>query len=208
MYFARLLLFVEVCPVPPTPVLWNVLYYVYIVYTCVCIHIYIYIYIYIYDAGPMVSPLVVVLFVSPSGLVWPRPLPPCGVGPVVFLVGPAPPAGAVCSTEVWYGCCRLLVVMSSLRALSPPTPVGWGLWSFWLAPPSLCVFYRDMVCDVLVTIQNMMLLFSPCKRCPCPCSDAVLRSCEAGGGGDTMGKGGGVGARDPRAYIYIYIYIF
>ena len=22
-----------------------------------------------------------------------------------------------------------------------------------------------------------MLLFSPCKRCPCPCSDAVLRSC-------------------------------
>ena len=24
----------------------------------------------------------------------------------------------------------------------------------------------------------MMLLFSPCTRCPCPCSDAVLRSCE------------------------------
>ena len=24
----------------------------------------------------------------------------------------------------------------------------------------------------------MMLLFSPCKRCPCPCSVAVLRSCE------------------------------
>ena len=23
----------------------------------------------------------------------------------------------------------------------------------------------------------MMLLLSPCKRCPCPCSDAVLRSC-------------------------------
>ena len=28
------------------------------------------------------------------------PSPPRGVGPVVFLVGPAPP---VCSTEVWYG---------------------------------------------------------------------------------------------------------
>ena len=30
----------------------------------------------------------------------------------------APPRlwGAVCSTEVWYGCCHLLVVMSSLRA--------------------------------------------------------------------------------------------
>ena len=67
------------------------------------------------------------------------PSPPCGVGPVVFLVGPAPPVeGAVCSTEVWYGCCHLLVAMSSLRALSPPPPVGWGLWSFWLAPPSLC----------------------------------------------------------------------
>ena len=24
----------------------------------------------------------------------------------------------------------------------------------------------------------MMLLFSPCKRCPCPCSDEVLRFCE------------------------------
>ena len=31
---------------------------------------------------------------------------------------------------------------------------------------------------MLVSIQNMMLFFSPCKRCPCPCSDAVLRSCE------------------------------
>ena len=53
---------------------------------------------------------------------------------------PPPPRlwGAVCSTEVWYGCCHLLVAMSSLRALSPPPPVGWGLWSFWLPPPSLC----------------------------------------------------------------------
>ena len=114
---------------------------------------------------PMVSPLAcqvgcLVLLLSPSGLVWPRPLPHCGVGPVVFLVGPAPPVGgsvfcmvwllplvsghvivtclvpsppcgvgpvvvlvgparlcgAVCSTEIWYGCCRLLAVMSSLRA--------------------------------------------------------------------------------------------
>ena len=75
----------------------------------------------------------------------------------------------------------------------------------------------------------MMLLFSPCKRCPCPCSDAVLRSCEealagslplvcvgsfglrgtagstGGRGPGTPGGGGGyhggsVGARDPRAY--------
>ena len=31
---------------------------------------------------------------------------------------------------------------------------------------------------MLVTIQNMMLHFSPGKRCPCPCSDTVLRSCQ------------------------------
>ena len=67
----------------------------------------------------------------------PCPLPPLWGGPVV--VSPPRLCGAVCSTEIWYGCCRLLA---------------------------------------LVTIQNMMLLFSPCKRCPCPCSDAVLRSCE------------------------------
>ena len=65
----------------------------------------------------------------------------------------------------------------------------------------------------------MMLLFSPCKRCPCPCFDVVLRSCEealagiilhrppslwfawvrsgcAGG----IGPGGG-GGRDARARI-------
>ena len=73
----------------------------------------------------------------------------------------------------------------------------------------------------------MMLLCSPCKRCPCPCSDAVLRSCEeslAGiilhrppslwfawvrsGCAGPLGAGAGVGARDPRAYIYICMYSF
>ena len=73
----------------------------------------------------------------------------------------------------------------------------------------------------------MMLLVSPCKRCPCPCSDAVLRSCEealagiilhrppslwlcrtagcqgrpgpeAGGGG---AGGEGAAARDPRPHM-------
>ena len=97
--------------------------------------------LHIYDAGlphppslppphPMVSPLACQVS---SCLVWrccfprlalfglvPSP-PPRGVGPVVFLVGPALP---VCSTEVWYGCCRLLVVMSSLCALSPPPLCG------------------------------------------------------------------------------------
>ena len=75
----------------------------------------------------------------------------------------------------------------------------------------------------------MMLLFSPCKRCPCPCSEdgCVLRSCEeslAGiilhrppslwfawvrsGCAGPLGAGAGVGARDPRAYIYICMYSF
>ena len=67
----------------------------------------------IYDAGlphpppptPWYPPLPVkwvvvllALLLSPSGLVWPRPVPPCGVGTVVFLVGPAPPLG----TSVFY----------------------------------------------------------------------------------------------------------
>ena len=50
----------------------------------------------------------------------------------------------------------------------------------------------------------MMLLFSPGKRCPCPCSDAVLCSCEEALVGIMVcvglfrgPGGGGVGARDP-----------
>ena len=82
-------------------------------------------------------------------------------------------------------------------------------------------------------MQNMMLIFSPCKRCPCPCSDAVLRSCEealAGiilhrppslwfawvrsgcpgllGAGAARGRGPGTiggGGRDPRADIHAFI---
>ena len=120
-----------------------------------------------------------------------RPLPPVEWGLWSFWLAPPRLWGAVCSTEVWYGCCRLLVVMSSLHALSPPPAVGWGLWSFWLARPGCvgqCVLQRygmlaaacSQSCHryVLVTIQKKMLLFSPCKRCHCPCSDAVLRSCE------------------------------
>ena len=118
-------------------------------------YVYVYIYIYIYDAGlphppspplPMVSALAcqvgsclvcaccfprLVLF----GLV---PSPPCGVGPVVFLLGPAPPVGG----SVFYrGMVWLLPLVISnviVTCLVPSPPVGWGLWSFWLAPPSLC----------------------------------------------------------------------
>ena len=136
----------------------------------------------------------------------PCPLSPCGVGPVVVLVAPPRLCGAGCSTEIiWYGCCRLLAVMSSLRAR-----------------------YHT---------KYDVALFS-CKRCPCPCSDAVLRSCEeavagiilhhppslwfayvrsgcagplagSGGGPEARGPRGGGGGyhcggggRDPRPYIY------
>ena len=87
----------------------------------------------IYDAGlphppsppptPWYPPLpvkwVVVLFallLSPSGLVWPRPIPPVEWGLWSVWLDPPRLWGAVCSTEIWYGCCRLLAVMSSLRA--------------------------------------------------------------------------------------------
>ena len=82
--------------------------------------------------------------------------------------------------------------MSSLRALSPPPPVGWGLWSFWLAPPSLCgavcsteIWYG--CCHLLVVMSSLraryhtkydVALFSLQTVRPVPCSDAVLRSCE------------------------------
>ena len=91
----------------------------------------------------------------------PHPLPP-RVEWDLWSFWLAPPRlwGAVCSTEVWYGCCHLLVAMSSLRALSPPPPVGWGLWSFWLAPPSLCgavcsteIWYG--CCHLLVVMSSL-----------------------------------------------------
>ena len=107
-----------------------------------------------------------------------------------------------------------------------PTQPVWG-----------SVFYRDMVwllplvsSNVIVTCslpyKNMMLRFSPCKRCPCLCSDAVLRSCEEAladhspssslplvwvgsfrlsdreGRGDTMGGGLGPGTRE-HTCVYV-----
>ena len=75
---------------------------------------------------------------------------------------PPPLWGAVCSTEVWYGCCHSLIAMSSLRALSPPPLWGGACGRFgWPRPACAgqCVLHR----------YGMV--------------------------------GGGVGARDPRAYI-------
>ena len=80
---------------------------------------------------PMVCPLACQVG---SCLVWPCcfprlvlfglvPSPPVEWGLWSFWLAPPRLCGAVCSTEVWYGCRRLLVVMSSLRALSPPPAV-------------------------------------------------------------------------------------
>ena len=46
----------------------------------------------------------------------PCPLPPVGCTLWSFWLAPPSLCGAVCSTEIWYGCCHLLIVMSSLRA--------------------------------------------------------------------------------------------
>ena len=48
------------------------------------------------------------------GMVWLLPLVSSNV--ISFWLAPPRLCGAVCSTEIWYGCCRLLAVMSSLRA--------------------------------------------------------------------------------------------
>ena len=134
------------------------------------------IYIYIYDAGlphppsppsqwypPLPVKWVVVLFGLVAFPVWSclasSPPPPVEWDLWSFWLAAPRLWGAVCSTEVWYGCCHLLVAMSSLRALSPP-PVGWGLWSFWLAPPSLCgavcsteIWYG--CCHLLVVMSSL-----------------------------------------------------
>ena len=112
---------------------------------------------------PMASPVVVVLFGLVAFPVWSclasPPPPPCGVGPVVFLVGPAPPTGG----NVFYrGMVWLLPLVSSnviVTCLVPSPPCG--VWPVVvLVDPAQpvwgSVFYRDMVCDVLVTIQNMI----------------------------------------------------
>ena len=83
------------------------------------------------------------------------PSPPCGVGPVVLLVGPVPPA-----TEVWYGCCRLLVVTSSyVPCLLPPCGGACGL--FWLALPFTEVWYG--CCRLLVVMSSLLARYHTTK---------------------------------------------
>ena len=135
--------------------------------TCVymCMYVCVYIYIYdIYDAGlphtpsppltPWYPPLpvkwVVVLFGLVAFPVWsclassPLPSPTCGVGPVVFLVGPAPPVGGQCVLQT-YGMVAAAVssnVIVTCLVPSPPCAVGPVVVLVGPAPPS--VFYKDM----------------------------------------------------------------
>ena len=125
-------------------------------------YVYVYMYIYIYDAGlphppsppsPWYPPVpvkwVVVLFVLVAFPVWSclasSPPPPVEWGLWSFCLAPPRLWGAVCSTEVWYGCCHLLLVMSSLRALSPPPLWGGACGRFgWPRPACVgqCVLQR------------------------------------------------------------------
>ena len=149
---------------------------------------------------PMVSPLACQVG---SSLVWACcfsrlvlfglvPSPPCGVGPVVFLVGPAPPVGG----SVFYrGMVWLLPLVSSnviVACLVPSPPCGVGPVVVLVGPAQPVwgsVFYRDMVwlLPPVVVMSSLraryhtkydVALFSLASGAPCPCSDAVLRSCE------------------------------
>ena len=135
-------------------------------------------YIHIYDAGllhppsprPMVSPPG--LSSGYSLLVWPccfprlpgwsrlalSPPSPVEWGLWSFLLAPSRLWGAVCSTEVWYGCCRLLVV-SSLRALSPPPRCRVGPVVF-LVGPGGSVFYRGMAWLLPLVSSNVIFTCS------------------------------------------------
>ena len=139
-----------------------------------CLHVCLagtYVHIRMYGAGlphppspptPWYPPLpvkwVVVLFGLVAFFVWSclasSPPPPVEWGLWSFWLAPPRLWGAVCSTEVWYGCCRLLAEMSSLHALSPPPPVGWACGRFGWPRPS--VFYRDMVWLLPLVSSNVI----------------------------------------------------
>ena len=127
----------------------------------------------------------------------------------------APPRlwGAACSTEVWYGLLPLVSsnVIVTCLVPSPLCGVGPVVVLVGAAPAVWCsVLYRDMVwllplvsSNVIDTCslpyKNVMLLFSPCKRCPFPCSDAVLRCEEALA--RNIHRGGGLGPES----IYVHL---
>ena len=80
-----------------------------------------------------------------------------------FWLAPPRLCGAVCSTEVWYGCCRLVVVMSSLRALSPPPLWGGACAPFgWPRPACVgqCVLHRYVIWLLRLVSSNVVVTCS------------------------------------------------
>ena len=76
------------------------------------------------------------------------PFPPVEWGLCSFWLAPPRLWGAVCSTEVWYGCCRLSEENVSVTCLVPSPPCGVEPVVVLVgpAPPVWgSVFYRNMV---------------------------------------------------------------
>ena len=116
---------------------------------------------------PLPVKWVVVLFGLVAFPVWSclasSPPPPCGVGPVVFSVGPAPPVGG----SVFYrGMAWLLPLVSSNVIVtclvpSPPCGVGPVVVVVGPAPPVWgSVFYRDMVWLLPLVSSNVIVTCS------------------------------------------------
>ena len=141
----------------------------------------------------------------------PGPLPPCvGWGLWSFWLAPPSLCGAVCSTEIWYGCCHLLVVMSSLRAryhtkynvalfcLQTVRPVP-ALLRFsapvkkhWLGSFSI-VLPRSGLRGFVPVVRH--------RREQGPPAAGGRGQGRGGGRGDTMGGGGGVWGPGTREHI-------
>ena len=155
---------------------------------------------------PLVSSNVIVTCLVPS--------PPVGCG--LWSVWLAPPSlcGAVCSTEIWYGCCHLLVVMSSLRARYH-TKYDVALFSLQTVRPvpalmrfSAPVKKHWLGSFSIVLPRSGLRGFVPVVR-----DRREQGSPAAGGRGQGRGGCGGPGPESIYIYIsvclsiYIYIYV-
>ena len=135
---------------------------------------------------PLVSSDVIVACLVPS--------PPCGVGPV-------------CSTEIWYGCCRLLAVISSLRARYD-AKYDVALFSLQTVPLSLRfsapVKKHWLGSFSIVLPPSGLHGFVPVVR------DRWEQGRPGGGRGPGAAPhgGGGVGARDPRAKKEQWVFVW
>ena len=125
-----------------------------------------------------------------------------------FWLAPPSLCGAVCSTEIWYGCCHLLIiVMSSLRARYH-TKYDVALFSLQNGAPCPCsdAVLRSTLARIILhrppslwfaVVRHCREQGPPARREQGPPA-AGGRDREGGGGEIPWGRGGGgVGARDP-----------